>query len=206
MSTVTLPTIGDTKPSVIAIRSGDPVIVGWFDDALVPKPHALTDFFKQLGKLIALRRLMHAETSSATPGIEQAYRRWVSAYMDQIVSGQADDYHTYTLARDGGGRSAERVVSALVLSAKRLDKIGERMFRGQLAPDLYLGPSDHLSLRMDQFMAYMATNEIIAEDKPGGFRDYFAATYTGSDGQPVELPTSGLPNVLDEWINSNSVT
>lgn len=202
MPTLILPAVDDPKPSVITVKSGDPVIVGWFDDADVPEPHELTQFFKTLGKLIALRRVLHAESSGVPAGIEQDYRRWVSAFMDQLVSGEADEYTSYAIGRDGGGRTGGRIVASLVRSAQRLDKIAERMFSGQITPTLYLNPGDHLSVRMGHLTAYMRMKDIAADDKPGGFRDYFTATYTGTDGQPVELPTSGLPNVLDEWINS----
>lgn len=205
MPAVILPTLDDPKPSVMVIRSGDPVVVGWFDDDAVIEDHALTEFFKKLGKLIALRRLLLAESPEAPAGIEQAYRQWTSAFMDQLVSGEADEYAAYTLARDGGGRTATRLVSTLERHAKRLDKIGERMFVGQITPDLYLNPGDHVSVRMNQFAAYMRANEISVSDRPGGFGDYVAATYVGVDGQPIRLPTSGLPNVLDEWITSRVI-
>lgn len=50
--------------------------------------------------------------------------------------------------------------------------------------------------------------EISVSDRPAGFGDYIAATHFGTGGHPVELPSSGLLNVLnvlDEWINSNGL-
>lgn len=186
------------ETGIQVVKSGNPVILGPVMHEI--EWHPLVPFFLTMGKLIHLRRLAEPEPGHAEPGFEQQFRKWMTAYADQIVDGDAEDYSHHIGETRGIQLIVERTVEQVRSLAQRADDLIIKLFEGQVADDLWLNPADTLAERVDGVISYMEANDIGLEDRAGGYRDYLMELLSTPEGLPAIFPTASNPKVLDEWI------
>jgi hypothetical protein len=198
--------LSDQYPSdtgLYVARAGQPLVLGPVMQEV--EYHDLIPWFLVLGKLIHLRRLAEAESPNTDPGYEQSYRQWATAYADQIVDGDAEDYGHFTAEAKGVQLVIERVVGQLRGLGQRCDELVVRLFEGQVAEGLMLDPAEPLGERVDQVIVFMEDEGIGLEDRPGGYRDFLMEALVSGDGLPAAFPTSANPSVLDDWITGEVI-
>lgn len=129
----------------------------------------------------------------------------VSGYVDQIVDGEEADYAHHVGETRGIQLVIERTVEQLRSLTRRADDLIVKLFEGQVADDLWLDPTDPLAERVNGVIAYMESNQIGLEDRPGGYHDYLMELLSTPAGLPAVFPTAANPKVLDEWITDQVV-
>ncbi|HEV7299616.1 MAG TPA: hypothetical protein VGN72_09650 [Tepidisphaeraceae bacterium] len=153
--------------------------------------------FKVMGKVIFLHQ--------RAPGDATAYRKLMSATIDQSVSGAASDANTITRFLNPFTTQINATISALDATPAQARTMGATFLQQCIAPDMGFGAGSQLSQIDTRLMADMtAADESVA---PSGDNmandDCFAAFFATQYG--IVLRQDADPSIPDAYIDDDVV-